>query len=237
MHDLILEQKDEQESNKVIDCYFLDGEEKSIEYFPNFSNINIIVGANNSGKSRFMRYLMSKDTLEGVNNIKNVEKLISEYNLEVFETNKFISRQMETYNQRARNSYSSNGINDDKKSSELLALNQLFEVENFNKFLLTIQDNKVKLSKLKKHYIESDFLANYIEPNVDFYKEFSKINRYYIPTLRTAHSLFNNGLEKIENDIFLTTLIKYYNLDKIDVEVFTGIHLYKDILNTRNSKR
>ncbi|CAA7393991.1 hypothetical protein [Chryseobacterium fistulae] len=56
---------------------------------------------------------------------------------------------------------------------------------------------------------------------------------YYIPTLRTAHSLYhiNNtstNYKKIEEDILLHTLKKNYSLDK-SIDVFTGVHLYKDI--------
>ncbi|MBE99538.1 hypothetical protein [Flavobacterium coralii] len=38
--------------------YYLNDETKSIKHLPKFNKINIIVGANNSGKSRFIRELM-----------------------------------------------------------------------------------------------------------------------------------------------------------------------------------
>ena len=44
--------------------YFLEDDDKSINALPNFNKINIIIGANNSGKSRFIRSLISLNGLK-----------------------------------------------------------------------------------------------------------------------------------------------------------------------------
>lgn len=241
-YDILFSKDNSNEINKVIDCYFLDGEDQPATYFPKFNKINIIVGANNSGKSMFMRHLMSYENLEGVHDLNEISKLFIDYNFQVDSINLIIQNRSNDFKTRSIMYYDSSG-NSDEIIYKKLIQNRLVKLNLYSSFLSTIQENKNCIFNILNavgnvnDVIENKFLSNYNSINEEFYKYFEKIKRYYIPTLRTAHSLFNNGLEKIENDIFLATLYKYYNLDKIDVEVFTGIHLYKDILNTRNSKR
>jgi len=61
------------EDSQSFKDYSLNDETRSITYIPNFSTINIIVGANNSGKSRFMRYLMGKKKFTKID-VSNFEK-------------------------------------------------------------------------------------------------------------------------------------------------------------------
>jgi hypothetical protein len=53
----------------------LNDEKESIKFLPNFNKINIIVEANNSGKSRFMRYSMTYEKIQGVVDFKNLKNL------------------------------------------------------------------------------------------------------------------------------------------------------------------
>ena len=55
-YDLLLR---ENTSNEIINRYYLKNEEETINHLPNVNKINIFVGANNSGKSWMMRYLMN----------------------------------------------------------------------------------------------------------------------------------------------------------------------------------
>lgn len=241
IYDLIFDKDDSIEINKVLDCYFFENENTPIRYLPNSNHINIIIGSNNSGKSRFMRQLMSYESFEGVKNIVNVENLILEYNIQVNKINLLISDRIKGYDYRSKNNYFSDGTNIDEKYSNLLRSNLLIQVEDFYNFSLKIQGNKDKISNIKSLHIKNDFLYNYPKLDKIFYRKFDNIKRYYIPTLRTAHSLFKfegtNDYKKIDNDIFKDTLNNYYKLDKINVEVFTGINLYKEILLTRNSEK
>ena len=52
--------------------YMLFDEKESIKVLPNFNTINIFVGSNNSGKSRFMRTLMKQQKLKGINSLKDI---------------------------------------------------------------------------------------------------------------------------------------------------------------------
>jgi len=183
--------------------YFLDKASNSLSYFPNLNNINIIVGANNSGKSMFIRYFMNLENIRGV----DVEKINSYYEI----TKKF----PEPAQSRLKE------ITFDADFENILKHN--FEV--FERF---------------QHNFSRSLKDDFINLGSDLVKDFSRFKRYYIPTLRTAHSLFKLNdarCQKIENDIFLETLNYYYKLDNRKINVFTGIHLYKEILNTRNSKR
>jgi len=70
--------------------------------------------------------------------------------------------------------------------------------------------------------------------HIDFLKNKKQI---FIPTLRTAHSIFSIKKEifsKISEDIFKNTIIKSYELDSEKVDIFTGLDLYYQIVNIRN---
>lgn len=222
--------------------YFLNEEVEAISFFPKFNNINIIVGANNSGKSRFIRNFMTFQNLQGVDDLNKIRTFIPLYNEQVEEVNQKIQSEMSTYRYQAEARYYPDGRNPYKEKVNVLFRN-LLKVLDFNflaDFLSIIEENKIKIKDLSYFGIKNEYLSDFIEIDEFFLREYKNIKRYYIPTLRTAHSLFNLELDKyskIESDVFLDTLNNYYKLDKIDVEVFTGIHLYKEILNTRNSRR
>ncbi|OUL61573.1 AAA family ATPase [Flavobacterium sp. AJR] len=236
IYDLVLE-----EPEKFKDYFFSD-ESNSITYFSKFNSINIIVGANNSGKSRFLRQLMSDNYFTGLRDLLFFEKEIEYYNDRVVSINLMI---VEKYNLLAENFKRAiyvSGTNKDEINAKFLSSNRLKKLENndYKSVLKIIQDNKVKLDSLKTFMIEDPYIFNYSKITNEFIKVFKDFKKYYIPTLRTAHSLFtfkSGNYSKIENDIYLETLNNYYKLDNINVDVFTGVHLYKEILNTRNSRR
>src|SRR5690606_35616324 len=72
---------------------------------------------------------------------------------------------------------------------------------------------------------------------------------YYIPTLRTAHSLYRVAKEstsnsnyikttyqRLDEDVYLETLRKNYSLDN-KLDIFTGLDLYEQVLNSRNAEK
>lgn len=169
-----------------------------LKCLPFTNKINIFIGTNNSGKSKFMRKLLEKNSFTFLDEI-----LLNKYN---------------------------GGINEYNISTR----------RNDVQFLNRNNDLHQQISVLKNRY---HYFSKFNYSSLLSSKE--NLNYIYIPTLRCAHSLFQQineevvGSEdyiKIEDDIFLHTLKKNYKLGK-HVEVFTGIHLYKDILNTRNSKK
>ncbi|RRJ87643.1 hypothetical protein EG240_14915 [Paenimyroides tangerinum] len=59
--DLHLISQKSETNGHTFSSYFLPNEEESIIYSPNTNNINIFIGTNNSGKSRFMRELLKME--------------------------------------------------------------------------------------------------------------------------------------------------------------------------------
>jgi predicted ATP-dependent endonuclease of OLD family len=199
--------------------YFLNDEEETIKYIPSFNTINIIVGSNNSGKSRFMRNLMSINDFEFI-----ISTATQEYNILI-----------DKFNEAAKN----------HNHSLLEKIKFYGDVHNFiEENYKIIQSNRYGYSNQYKSLLDTIVSTLFNNSN--------NIKRYYIPTLRTAHSLYEIEVEgvaktfnslgsdpkykKISKDVYFETLNKYYNLDN-KIEVFTGMHLYKEILNSRNSEK
>ncbi|QQV01230.1 MULTISPECIES: AAA family ATPase [Chryseobacterium] len=178
------------------DKYYLEQNNELVTMgcLPYYNLINIFIGTNNSGKSQFMRHIMS--------------------------------------------------------TNEMLILNEIYfsmlyaHVKHHNRS----HSSKISLTKNNKIQRQLDSFMHYSTFNNfqqnNYYKEIS-VKKYYIPTLRTAHTLFQETedvnstkkLQKIEDDIFYETIKHNYNLYSKNIEVFTGIHLHKEILNARNSKK
>ena len=83
-------------------------------------------------------------------------------------------------------------------------------------------------------------LSEILDDNWEFSRPFLK----FIPTLRTAISLYNPEGQKIENHIdknfYLSTIRKHYSISKLKekkIDIFTGIDLYQRIKKDRNSRR
>lgn len=230
------------EDTKKIKDYFLSGEERFMSFLPKFNTINIIVGANNSGKSRFIRNLMTFKNFNAVDDLLKIREFVSVYNMEVEETNVKIYDRISKNQQRADNTYYSES-DSYKRNVKVLLANKLkrLEMTSLDVFLKIVNENISNLKNLKRFIVENDYLSNFNKIDENFYKEYSNFKSYYIPTLRSAHSLFNlesdlSKYSKIEDDVYLHTYLKNYKISD-DVEIFTGLHLYREILNARNSKR
>ncbi|PZR04536.1 MAG: hypothetical protein DI539_25475 [Flavobacterium psychrophilum] len=235
-YDLIFNSDSGSILNDDINFYYLEeNSETSISYFPNFNRINIIVGSNNSGKSRFMRYLMSLKLFYGVHDLDEVNNQIKEYNSLVELVNSQIDAASNRLNNRPYHTLV-NGRDQQREFVEKLQKNRLGLLDGGKLLSLysVVKSNNNKFAGLEDINVDEKIIdyKKINENTTRIYNE--KIKRYYIPTLRTAHSLFNDS-KKIENDVYLDTLNEYYKLNEIDVEVFTGLHLYKNVLNTRNS--
>lgn len=189
--------------------YFIE-EGKVLEHIPNVNNINIIVGANNSGKSRFIRNLL----LAGKKKV-NVDSF-----------NKYSNLLEHVINLTELNAKTIGSRGPIIKGS----LNKDFIHNIFNNLQII---TPYKHSIYKDYFYLIEDLQKDIKKNIDL--KFSK--SYYIPILRTAHSLFEKKegeFSKIQSDIYKMTLMKNYN-NFGGVEVFTGLDLYEQILDTRNS--
>lgn len=240
-YDIIFSDKKKDKKEEIIKSYYFDGEDELIKVFPNFNRINIIVGSNNSGKSRFMRFLMSQDSFLGIKEINNFKTNIEDYNLNVNVINSKVDDFIHKINTRRSIDYTG-GKDLQGKQANIYGTNRLrlLSIEHGESMVEFIKDNNLKIKQLSP-LVERNEIADYDRITYSTFKNYDKdIKRYYIPTLRTAHSLFTmneSNYKKIEQDIYRDTLNKYYDLHKMNIDVFTGIHLHREILNTRNSKR
>lgn len=198
------------ENPERIKDYYLTDETEPIVYLPNFNTINIIVGANNSGKSRFMRYLSSFERVTLLDQVtfNNYNEVILEYN-------------------------------DNRNFTNLIQL----ELRNF----LSIIEKNNKVLLANKTGLGSGFKRRFSKLEDELLKKEIINKRCYIPTLRTAHSLYtavherishqvNSTYTRLDEDIYTETLRKNYPLDE-KLDVFTGINLYEEILNSRNAEK
>lgn len=237
-YDILFNNESSQDINDIRENYFIEGQTRSITFLPNTNQINIIIGSNNSGKSRFMRYLMSCKNLIGIKDLENLVSFISDYNKNVKRFNRDnIDLQRERFENETSRSISSSGIIQGKEEYDLRGKHRLNEItSHFLSVENQIQNNLKSLRSLRKIGIQEPYFDNY--PAIDV-KDFTNLKSYYIPTLRSAHSLFkysDGEFIKIEEDIYFDTLQKSYEL-KEEIEIFTGLHLYKEILNSRNADR
>jgi len=221
--------------------YFLNDEDYPITFLPNFNTINIIVGANNSGKSRFIRNLMCYRNFNAVSDLLALRIIVNHYNEKIIDVNKVITSKSISFEERSKSLRYADGTSPDRDNAKILRENKLIPLDedNLKDFLLIINENKQKLENIRFLGVANLNLIFFKEIDESFLKVL-KVKCYFIPTLRTAHSLFNfekDRYSKIEEDIYLDTLHYYYDLKEKKVEIFTGIHLYKEILNTRNSRR
>ncbi|KAB8156034.1 AAA family ATPase [Kordia sp. TARA_039_SRF] len=284
------------ENSSLNNYYTSDDLENSIEHLKNLNKINIFVGANNSGKSRFMRELMTYDTLFGVNDFYTVNETFEKYLtlLKVFNF-QLVLRINTIQVLRKINKLKVEEF--DLKDGSKLMLNLPDWKGDYEKSLDYLRKNIETFKKivflfdcLKDNWFGDAYRNSFRNLNPDFFKDrivyLSQIeklqqtlvsllkkqkridgNKIYIPILRTAHSLFkqkennSSSFKKIRDDIFLDTARKNYEKLKIisheerkerqviqfqkgitkaykrKIDVFTGMNLYNEIVNVRNSKR
>ncbi|WP_265132412.1 AAA family ATPase [Chryseobacterium oranimense] len=236
-YDLLL---NEMREDKIINRYILSEEKKIMQYLSNIKRINIFVGANNSGKSWMMRYLMGKDDYNYLRLDELTEKITS--------FNKLLKKDINTRQRQDQwmSSTTAPNINihllinfslDDIRtmsSQNRINLSTLINYDHWELF-----DTYLDRNNISQLVSINDEIIEILNENKSIKKKKDKEEfKYYIPTLRTAHSLYDikdNVFIKIEDDIFLNTLKQNYGVT--DVKIFTGLHLYKAILNSRNARK
>ncbi|WP_177763690.1 AAA family ATPase [Flavobacterium sp. I3-2] len=192
--------------------YFLNNEEDSVIYLPNTNKINIFIGTNNSGKSRFIRELLKMEYWY----------LSNEFYFHLKEFNNIINFVFDTYNH-----------NNFNYTRDLFLIN--INYDKMNQLSNQIEGLKSKINSFIG-LPQYDEIVSKFKSLIDVQRK-ENLKKIFIPTLRTAHSLFDGNLKKIEEDFFKQTILKNYEFrtDGQNINIFTGLHLYKEILNARNS--
>jgi hypothetical protein len=257
--------------------YILFGEDKEIDILPNFNTINILVGSNNSGKSRFMRTLMKQQKINGFYSFSNFLNKVKEYNIILLELNINWVKSPSIYPSAPTEAMRRN---DNFIIEPITILPKEFFISFDNNILNTHLNKFTDIRAIDKYYISQFYIKSNTRTSLEFiedfdnliqkamklnleitekiiFKEMGNSENYFIPTLRTAHSLFENTspvskvYKKHQKDIFLETVLKNYELeDFIENEkynpdsklnkkifVFTGLQLYNEIVNARNGTK
>lgn len=233
-YDLLLQ---ENLNNKIVQRYFLYGNKESITHLPNIKNINIFVGANNSGKSWMMRHLMIIENYKKID-YEYLIQWVNDFNYNSYanlstghkEGSWYSDGNAPTINITKFTDLSLSGI--EKRNSENIAnINTLLKYPYMDRF-----DTRIEISEIKSLKEAAENITNILSNLVITQSP----NKIYIPTLRTAHSLYDDSHTKIENDIFEFTLIYNYkeSIHNIpNLKIFTGLTLYEEILKARNSEK
>jgi predicted ATPase len=224
------------------------------------NRINILVGANNAGKSRFMReimklpYLFNENLLNVINSIRlnaeKVEKILSgKIFYEIVDNNSKKSIIVDNY-------FIKKYITDLNKllNYDLLAL------KNYNTNTITLniivnpQNDKYTVyeqDKREKHYFLEDgppqnynfsVVTNIIKSITQIQLDITEMSaKTYIPTLRSAVTFINENKEVFEintdeknKNLFQSSVKHNYELPD-DLDIFTGRDLYDTILASKNS--
>lgn len=225
-------------NDNIVKRYYLSDKTESITHLPNIRKINIFVGANNSGKSWMMRHLMNIDDYNKID-YETLIELTSDFNNSSYASLSTGSKQDVWY-------YDDNNAPDinitkftdlsleeiEKRNSDNLAnIDNLLNYQHWIRF-----DNKIEKQEINT--------LKTIAENIKSILSILVVNRnpakIYIPTLRTAHSLYDESQSKIEKDIFKHTLSYNYKdviKNSPKLEIFTGLMLYEEILKARNSEK
>jgi len=230
---------------------FKENEEKN-SIIKNLSKVNIFVGANNEGKSRFLRSLFSDDNLEFTPNDNTVYKL-----------NNAIKSVQEGYDNYIADNFTNAPDSDIDSLFQTLTvydflktgkddyLSTIFEIKEksgvlpFNKGLATKHGLSKNLSEIGKdliHIIDESFLEHY-KP-LEELKFHYNFKRCYIPILRglrpidyqEKNSLQINPKDEYQirtNEDYFKKPSKtgngYMDLDKNIFTISTGLQSYKNL--------
>lgn len=214
----------------------LEEEFQAARYFgiiSNFSQLNTFVGANNSGKSRFLRTIFcNSDTVKFIfeiddGSIVNIESL----GTEVLQQLDSLRRYGITYNYRSFLEFTIKNI----KNKEQNVLNSILDLywlcitlkqDEFN-----VPDTPNTLSRLINVLTNSVSLVNTIGAIIDkFGIENRKVRKIYIPILRGLRPIFQSEGNFSNNDIYLNrTKHDYFKKDIINGTIFTGLSIYEEV--------
>ena len=220
-------------SEKFSSYSMVDAEGQDKEWIENLSKVNIFIGPNNSGKSRFLRTLFSKGDLgyrtsdidlEGLNqlidstldSLATVKKNTTDHHIE--------SAIQEAAKQLRKTEHISNGnINKDSLINSVRRIRDIAEKVNepntkfdppYERILRTTLDICNKFIRRIDELISNEFLHSRLD---------HQSAKRYIPILRGLRPV--NG----STDSYLERTKKDYFLDMKEAEtcIFTGLHLYK----------
>ncbi|MNU13590.1 hypothetical protein D3C71_16330 [compost metagenome] len=242
--DIIFSNKNDFES-------YYNEENENLEILKELSRTNIFIGANNSGKSRFIRslFINLEYKIFEIDKIKKIAKDYNEY-LSSIKFGGYFLADGNPYRGDFKDILTNSRINFKSFNiSERLSLMTVRGILNHNVKVLNFHNRYNKEASLRQfcHVLDKSLsLVNTVnifdlnnELNEILNSKIGNVKNIFLPTLRTAHSLFeskdNENYSKISKDIFKQTISHTHKLKTDETfEIFTGLDLYYQIVNIRN---
>jgi predicted ATP-dependent endonuclease of OLD family len=224
--------------------HYIDADGVSLEEISGLSSINVIVGSNNSGKSRFLRELIKiKDYEFKINtfDLDNLNKALRELgtqlteiatrhtNVATFRVDSFSQMSPENLRSLVFNSeYLSSKFFSEKSFKENLSFltvlkDGVYSMESFRgNSIITLYENEVKsLLNSKADLFDALKKSSFDE---------IKFKRFYIPTLRSLNYFGLDDSHKGVDFYKMRTASKYdLNEDELNLNIFTGLRLYHTV--------
>ncbi|MDR6299734.1 AAA family ATPase [Mesonia maritima] len=201
-------------------------------YLRDISSINFFIGANNSGKSRFLRGIFKIDKSR-IEVFKNDDSLTLQFK-KIKESLEYISQNQDRYLQKPFQKINELivlvGIN--KKVDILNFTSQKFDYSEINNRLnvIELQFNSTKRYFKEKTKVEMKNLIDRLKiffTDVFINENLKQNNKIYIPVLRYA-----NSNDSLRSETYQQILKENY---EIEDNVFTGLSLYSDIRRLQGS--
>ncbi len=236
------------------DAYKNTSEEKA-EFLEPVSKINIFVGSNNSGKSRFLRLLTLLVDYEVKQNTVDLEKLRSRAlpfldNLEKYFSNYTLIRVNQNIDTKILNDFRTcfNGLIN-LGSDRFGAVREIFQelTDKLPKQIavegITGEISGGFVPELQNKIKEQSFHTTKLLKEIPTHFEPKALEKIYIPTLRGLRPLDSQNTdfyaERTEKDYFAPEVNDPQSAQaarEIAPRIFTGLTLYNELLNLKNGE-
>jgi AAA ATPase domain len=178
----------------------------SIFQLDGLSNINIFVGANNSGKSRFLRALCKIESFIYSNDMKQTKEIYEELNeIKRQLINRFVWNDLDGSEFLNTLSFIPRGIIENigsKKHQEIIDKLEMFISNKNEKFKVgtdivigdgtTKVDNNYQFRRSLKDFLTEQIISNF-KPTIENLESPKTFNKIYIPTLRGLNDVLFYG--------------------------------------------
>lgn len=203
--------------------------------------INILIGANNSGKSRLLRKLFSKNNYSYIHKNINKEEFLVQLDFALYDIKEHL-RKVIRYNPEPLNlrferlkNYLYKNINDSNFNSVINDINNAFEFDQ-SFYLDSFPTILSHRSEFEFNQHAQKVKARYLSKHIESIEKINNTNlppcRYYIPILRSLKGLSPKTEEGIHSfdDLYKSHTVKeYFQGEGNNLNIFTGLSLYEDV--------
>lgn len=216
--------------NEELKNYKFLGE--SNEIVSNISKINIFIGGNNSGKSRFLRSIfLDKELKFNIRTefVQKYSRLVNELNKEIYETfDNTPVKKIGWIEKRTDSLINVEHWEENSNNNELFLnlIERLKNVKNSDNVTFEGYNTNYNCDEIckKLNYIADKYTKEFEEKGFGLHLEKKQFKRIYIPTLRGLRRFSD-----VDDLLAKRTANDYFGGDG-EVDIFTGQNLYKEVL-------